>query len=709
MHRLTPSILATLIALGAGASSQLHAVAADATYPAPLVTPSTDDVLFAGAAPLAVNADQVKIGGGQIATGGNAGIGGLSGGDRLDVFGSTRLRGNAAVTVPAATDGLLSLTVTGNGTIGMGFNATAATNPFGAPAGSLYVGGTNGQNLSLTTMGVERMRLDTSGRIGVGTSPVATIGRLQLPQGTTRDQGLALGSDVSLYRYNTGSLAIDSGGGDVTATLQRGATRTYIAATAGGGYLVTDTNLPLTFRTANTDRMVIAGSGNVGIGTAAPAARLDVESGNAILAGSGTGGALHVGSGSDNVSNTNRGLSVQDSDPNANVAFGLGSSTANSLGMVWNGTAKIGSIYTFSNAWPLYYSASYHQFTNGVVSIGGAPLGGVKLSIVGSSAANTHLGFSDTNAGGQVWYMGPGVGSGSPSAFSLYNATNSSTLMTATASGFVGIGTTAPASMGSGGTPTILQVHGSAGAIPYGLIEVSSQTAIVGNPTGSLDYGIPGVGRTAVIQSVCTNSSSLGGYLDFFTASGGTLVQRMRITDSGNVGIGVTAPTSALAVNGTISAKEIKVVANPADYVFADGYRLRPLAEVEAFITAHKHLPGVPSAKEQEEQGVLMTDLMRAHLEKIEELNLYVIQHQKVVDGQRRDLDDLRRANAALVAHQMAQDQAIAQLLAKLVALEPPANGPAMSVDPSKAPVGAFRLRPVDANAFAITPPTFSP
>jgi hypothetical protein len=648
----------TILIVGAGASGHAHAAAADATYPAPLVAPTTDDVLFAGAAPWAVLASQVKIGGGQIATGGNLGVGGLSGGDRLDVFGTTRLRGLVAVTVPAATDGLLSLTVTGTGIVGMGFNATATPNSFGAPAGSLYLGGTNGQNLSLTTMGVERLRLDTSGRIGVGTVPVATIGLLQLPQGTTRDQGLALGSDMSMYRYNTGSLAIDSGGGDVTAALQRGATRTYLAATAGGGYLVTDTNLPLTFRTANTDRMVIAGGGNVGIGTAAPAARLDVESGNAILAGSGTGGALHVGSGADNVSNTSRGLSVQDSDPNANVAMAVGSTTANSLGFVWNGTAKIGSIYTFANAWPLYYSASYHQFTNGIVSIGGAPLGGVKLSIVGSSALNTHLAFSDTGTGGLNWFMGPGVGTGSPGAFSLYNASNSSTLMTVTASGFIGIGTTAPASMGSGGKPTILQVNGAgaAGTTPYGLLELTSSLPQAGNPIGQVDFGVPGLGRTAMITSYCTNASPVAGYLAFQTASNTIPVERMRITENGNVGIGVQNPTSALAVNGVISAKEIKVVANPADYVFADGYRLRPLAEVEAFITAHKHLPGVPSAKEQEEQGEMVADLMRAHLEKIEELNLYVIQQRKLIETQRLDY-------AKLLARQEALETMVVQLV----------------------------------------------
>ncbi|MCW5981204.1 MAG: hypothetical protein KIT09_24185 [Bryobacteraceae bacterium] len=56
----------------------------------------------------------------------------------------------------------------------------------------------------------------------------------------------------------------------------------------------------------------------------------------------------------------------------------------------------------------------------------------------------------------------------------------------------------------------------------------------------------------------------------------------MRITDSGNVGIGTGNPQYKLAVNGVISAKEV-IVTNTGwpDYVFRPSY-LRPLSEVSA-------------------------------------------------------------------------------------------------------------------------------
>ncbi len=577
MNSCARSILATLVAVGASASGLLHA--ADQIYPTALG--ATDDAVIAGGAPTAVTAAQVKIGGGQLATGGNVGIGGLSGGDRLDVFGTTRLRGNTAVTVPAAADGSVSLTVTGTGTIGMGFNATAAANPYGAPAGALYLGGTNGQNLSLTTMGVERMRLDTGGRVGIGTAPVAAIGRLQLPQGTTRDQGLALGADVSLYRYNTGSLAIDTGGGDVTMALQRGAARTYLAATAGGGYLVTDSSVPLTFRTANADRMVIDGMGNVGIGSIPVGGQ----------------GQLQIQPGSGNVMVRLNGGKTASGDGSA-IVCGQGGGYNQAFG---NWSAVIGGAYDNTG---VLFSVTGWKFTTG----------GTSVRMLIDSAGNV------------------GIGTASPSnALHLVSSTN------------------------AGGRFDIASANGATGAA--NLILANANTTS-GNASG-IEFVNGGGGPTAFISAINYNhniNGSTTGGLDFAVYNAGTLSHALVIAPSGNIGIGVPAPTSALAVNGLISAKEIKVVANPADYVFANGYHLRPLAEVEAFIAAHKHLPGVPSAKEQEEQGEMVADLMRAHLEKIEELNLYVIQQQKVIED--------------LVAQQKARDKSFAEVLARLALLE---------------------------------------
>jgi hypothetical protein len=123
--------------------------------------------------------------------------------------------------------------------------------------------------------------------------------------------------------------------------------------------------------------------------------------------------------------------------------------------------------------------------------------------------------------------------------------------------------------------------------------------------------------------------------------AGGTTA--MSILTSGNVGIGTTNPQHKLAVNGTIKAKEIIVeTAGWSDYVFADDYRLAPLAEVEAHIKTKKHLPGIPSAAQVAEQGVSVGDMQARLLAKIEELTLHQIAQEKELAALRAEVRDLR-------------------------------------------------------------------
>jgi len=99
---------------------------------------------------------------------------------------------------------------------------------------------------------------------------------------------------------------------------------------------------------------------------------------------------------------------------------------------------------------------------------------------------------------------------------------------------------------------------------------------------------------------------------------------------NGNVGIGITNPQSKLAVNGTITAKEIKVTLTGwPDYVFGKNYNLMPLKELEQFITKNSHLPEIPSAAEVEENGVQLGEMNAILLKKIEELTLYILQLEK--------------------------------------------------------------------------------
>lgn len=89
-----------------------------------------------------------------------------------------------------------------------------------------------------------------------------------------------------------------------------------------------------------------------------------------------------------------------------------------------------------------------------------------------------------------------------------------------------------------------------------------------------------------------------------------------------------------LAVGGKFVAQSVFVTlqGNWADYVFEKDYKLPSLAQVEAFYTANKHLPEIPSAKEVNEKGIDVAEMNVLLLKKVEELTLYLVAQQKEID-----------------------------------------------------------------------------
>ncbi|GAG80761.1 unnamed protein product, partial [marine sediment metagenome] len=119
----------------------------------------------------------------------------------------------------------------------------------------------------------------------------------------------------------------------------------------------------------------------------------------------------------------------------------------------------------------------------------------------------------------------------------------------------------------------------------------------------------------------------------FWIESGQQLNQQLNIKANGSIGIGTTTVPSGykLAVDGKIIAEEFKVELseNWPDHVFGENYNLMSLTELENYIIKNRHLPGLPSADEVEENGVSLGDMQARLLQKVEELTLYVIDLQK--------------------------------------------------------------------------------
>ncbi len=104
----------------------------------------------------------------------------------------------------------------------------------------------------------------------------------------------------------------------------------------------------------------------------------------------------------------------------------------------------------------------------------------------------------------------------------------------------------------------------------------------------------------------------------------------------GKVAIGEVASMPSdykLYVGGGIIAEKVRVrlSSNWADYVFDDDYEILSLSEIERFVKQYKHLPGVPSAQQVQEEGIDVAEMNAILLTKIEELTLLVIDLEKEV------------------------------------------------------------------------------
>lgn len=117
------------------------------------------------------------------------------------------------------------------------------------------------------------------------------------------------------------------------------------------------------------------------------------------------------------------------------------------------------------------------------------------------------------------------------------------------------------------------------------------------------------------------------------------------IVMNGKVGINRENTTSdyTLAVNGGIITTKVFIqdVENWPDYVFDANYKLMSLEDLKKFIVENKHLPEVPSESELAGEGYDMQEMQQAMMKKIEELTLYTLQQQEVIERLERRINEL--------------------------------------------------------------------
>jgi hypothetical protein len=372
----------------------------------------------------------------------------------------------------------------------------------------------------------ERMRISSSGFVGIGTTGPTTLLDIR---------GAAVGGNFSAISIDNTSAGSGSPANTVSLNFSNaGSVKASITgAVYGDGYMAFATN-------TNTEKMRLTAAGNLGIGTTAPAAKLDVTAtngasglnvltpygGNVVASGVFTSGnnsglfgggfGLKVFDKNDNGGGSTSGYGVYVSSPYDGVNASGNTYSLNKYGIF------VDDLYGFNgvnaaNTWGVYAKGGLNNYFAGNVGIGNtAP--NTKLDVSGSITSRSGSIIADT-----LTNYGTNLVINAAGGLDTIFQTNGTERMRLTTGGIFLVGATS--SLGSGAVRAQI---GSAASAASGFLLKSTTASI------SL-YASSGTGS---YQSWPT-----GGFMAFGAGptDGSTFAEAMRIDTTGNVLMGTSS------------------------------------------------------------------------------------------------------------------------------------------------------------------------
>ena len=427
-----------------------------------------------------------------------------------------------------------------------------------APAGAVVF---NSQSLT----GVGSIVMDADGTIGVAdNNPQITF--------DNANNWLEIAGSVGIGTATPGNpLDVEGNIGSYVAAL-------YNSNANGDGLWIQSNGdaadeYPLYIRTdAIVPIMVVTGEGNVGIGTANPGAKLDIQDGNLRLMDTDASTVIEFKRTSDNWTPVIISQEYTGSY-GGNLDFQL--HPTDSI----IGTAPVSVMYLKADA------------TAGKVGIGTAiPLDNLHIS---STDATVGLILERVDASitdGQAISILDTYGGedGSESMVARINVAAEGDWTATSSATQIQFFVTPTNSVTSAGPSVTINQAGNVGigtVTPFGNLEVKgtgANTIILRNPTESVAADVLGIRFTTGTSSITSanaiagievditqaHASSLKGELTFSVNVGDSFEEAMRIDDAKNVGIGTASPSSKITVNGNSATDGAFVILNGANFAW---------------------------------------------------------------------------------------------------------------------------------------------